>query len=390
MLTFNTGNAGNQGAAASPQADLAPAGSLLGEQGVFLAPGRSSWQIGQLHLLDDRLLFVQPRGVLFDVPLAWLLVVAVERKHYVVVRKPALAVTYRDPRLRDPSTAWFLTPQLGQWVARLNAILGGDSADTAPLACDAAPQAPDGSAEGPALEFGALRGAAAQSPAGGSPASGLQIGSLKPLARAKPATDGRVLRPPPSHTHTGSLPPLTPKMVEKLARELDPSSRAILGYLADASHASIRELADVIGASSDMAVLFCIRQNINPTAQALFKRPILFFVEAQLDQVTGAMVPFAWWLAGRRGRVARPQAAAYELHDEGDRITVLLDMVGADPQTIACRVEGELLVVTAERVAPSNPAAAQAWRTEVTLPRPLAAPPAPRYNNGILMLDLEG
>ena len=119
LLGFTLGNQADKNAGRTAERTGLAAGALLSEQGVYLAPGRSSWQIGQLCLLPNRLVFEQPRAVLFDMPLDWLIDVQVERKHYVVVRKPVMAVTFHDPRLRAPSTAWFLTPMLGQWLARL-------------------------------------------------------------------------------------------------------------------------------------------------------------------------------------------------------------------------------------------------------------------------------
>ena len=119
LLGFTLGDQAEKSAVGQAGRTSFAAGALLSEQGAYLAPGRSSWQIGQLCLLPDRLVFEQPRGVLFDIPLDWLIDVQVERKHYVVVRKPVMAVTFHDPACREPSTAWFLTPMLGQWLARL-------------------------------------------------------------------------------------------------------------------------------------------------------------------------------------------------------------------------------------------------------------------------------
>jgi HSP20 family molecular chaperone IbpA len=206
--------------------------------------------------------------------------------------------------------------------------------------------------------------------------------SPDPFTRPQPAVEGRVLRPPQAHPHTGDRPPLSPQALARLGAQLDPTSRSLLAHLAEVSHAPIRELAAVIGAPSDMAVLFCIRHHINPAAQALLGRPVLFFVEAQLDRVTGQMVPFAWWLAGRRGRAPAPTPAPYELHDEGPTLTVLLELVGADPATIRCTAHGTRLAVTA-----AGPA--QQWHNDIGLPAPVQSTAAgQRFNNGILSLQL--
>ena len=212
--------------------------------------------------------------------------------------------------------------------------------------------------------------------------SGLQIGSLRGGYQPTPAVEGRVLRPPQANVHTGSRPAVTSKALARLGKQLAPAGRAILTHLAENSHASIRELADLIGAGSDMDVLFAIRQNINPTAQALFGRPVLFFVESQLDQVTGEMVAYEWWLSGSRGRSPAARAVEAEVYDEGERIAVVLDLCGAEERSIRCRAEGRRLSVTAE-------GEGRRWCSEVELPASVSpSPAAQQYRNGILSIQL--
>lgn len=382
LLGFKLGNqAGKNGGRMAEMTGLA-AGALLSEQGAYLAPGRSSWQIGQLCLLPDRLVFEQPRGVLFDIPLDWLTDVQVERKHYVVVRKPVMAVTFHDPRLRDPSTAWFLTPMLGQWLARLTRGAGSEWSE------DLAEESKDGSRtqaqcqadyDGPPQVSIQGRDAPARPHVGNS---GLQIGSLRSSDRPAPAVEGRVLRPLQASVHTTSRPAVTPKMLARLGKQLDPAGRAILSYLAENGHATIRELADLIGANSDMDVLFAIRQGINLTAQELLGRPVLFFVESQADQVTGEMVSYAWWLAGSKGRSPAAQAVEAEVYDEGETIAVVIDLCGAEERSIRCRAQGMRLIVTAE-------GDARRWCCEVELPAQVNPTPAVQhYRNGILSIQL--
>lgn len=384
MLGFTLGNQAEKSTGGQVEAagisGLA-AGALLTEQGVYLAPGRSSWQIGQLCLLPDRLVFEQPRGVLFDMPLDWLIDVQLERKHYVVVRKPVMAVTFHDPRLRAPSTAWFLTPMLGQWLARLTQRSGSEWVEELAEASKAAgriqarhyAEYDDGSQMN-------MQERGAPPPRTGS--SGLQIGSLRGADRPAPAVEGRVLRPAQANAHTGSRPPVTAKMLARLAQQLDPAGRAILAYLAENTRASIRELADLVGANSDMDVLYAIRQGINPTAQALLGRPVLVFMESQLDQVTGEMVSYAWWLAGSKGRSPAAHAVEAEVYDEGEIIAVVLDLCGAEEKSIRCRAEDRRLIVTAE-------GAGRKWSSEVQLPAPVdARTAAQQYRNGILSIQL--
>lgn len=382
MLGFTFGDQGGKNAGGLPETagtTGVAAGALLSEQGVYLAPGRSSWQIGQLCLLPDRLVFEQPRGVLFDMPLDWLIGVQVERKHYVVVRKPVMAVTFHDPRLRYPTTAWFLTPMLGQWLARL--AQGEEWAEEPPeepneeAPTQAAPHADYDRAPQVTMKD---RDATARPRAG---SSGLQIGSLRGTDRPAPTVEGRVLRPPHTNAHTSSRPVITPKMLARLEKQLDPAGRAILAFLAEHGHASIRELADLVGANSDMDVLYAIRQSINPTAQALLGRPVLFFVESQLDQMTGEMVSYAWWLAGSKGRSPAAHAVEAEVFDEGEIVTVVLDLYGAEERSIRCRFEGRRLTITAE-------GEGRRWYSEVELPAPVSPRLVQQYRNGILSIQL--
>jgi HSP20 family molecular chaperone IbpA len=377
-LGFTLENQAEKTAGGRPETASLATGALLSEQGVYLAPGRSSWQIGQLCLLPDRLVFAQPRGLLFAMPLDWLLDVQVERKHYVVVRKPVMAVTFHDPRLREPSKAWFLTPMLGQWLARLTQGSGDGLADAWAEKCKppTLPQAEHDDA--PRIS---MKGQDAPTPPRAG-SSGLQIGSLRGGDRPAPAVEGRALRPPQANARTGSRAPVTPKALARLGKQLDPTGRAILAHLAENSHASIRELADLVGAGSDMDVLFAIRQDINPTAQALLRQPILFFVESQLDQETGETVTYEWWLAGSKGRLPAAHVVEAEVYDDGRTIAVVLDLCGAEERSIRCRAEGRRLIVTAE-------GEGRRWYSEVELPAPVSpSPAAQHYRNGILSIQL--
>ena len=105
---------------------------LLAEQGVYLphggvlslSKGRPVWQIGELRLTGERLLFLQPRGVIFDTPLTLITEVATESKRFTVVRKMAMAISYRDPRRGGVGKAWFITPSLGRWLEQLEQVTG--------------------------------------------------------------------------------------------------------------------------------------------------------------------------------------------------------------------------------------------------------------------------
>ncbi|MDI6905062.1 MAG: Hsp20/alpha crystallin family protein [Candidatus Bathyarchaeia archaeon] len=87
----------------------------------------------------------------------------------------------------------------------------------------------------------------------------------------------------------------TGKMIS-LIRSVDEKSRRIITYLLRERHARIRELSDLICASSDMEVLIRIREVINPKAREVIGEPIITFERSKIDSLTGEKIVFNWWL----------------------------------------------------------------------------------------------
>lgn len=81
-----------------------------------------------------------------------------------------------------------------------------------------------------------------------------------------------------------------------LMRAVDGKSRQIITYLLRKRHAGIRELADLICASSDMEVLMRIREIINPKAREAMGEPLITFERSKIDPLTGEKIVFSWWL----------------------------------------------------------------------------------------------
>ena len=239
--------------------------------------------MGQLCLTGDRLRFVQPRGIQFDVPLDWIVSVSMEEKSFVVVRKPAMAVVFQQPRRRVLGTVWFITPLMGQWLKRLTELSEGHA---------------QAATHGP--------------------------GNSTPVPQKPPAANNGHRQPP----H------FTTQQLQLLARKLEPASQDIVWYLSLNRHATIRELADLTGARTHMDVLMRIRQEINPKAEKLLGCPILVFEESKLDPVTGAPYAFCWWLAGTPAPATAPGQPEAELFDEANRITIVVELLGVNEQAI--------------------------------------------------------
>jgi HSP20 family molecular chaperone IbpA len=95
---------------------------LLQSQGGFLPHRSPHWQIGELSLSAQRFAFEQGGRPRFELPLARIAAVAVERRKFVLLRKEVIRLSYAladDERNRQ---AWFITPDLARWLEKLMTI----------------------------------------------------------------------------------------------------------------------------------------------------------------------------------------------------------------------------------------------------------------------------
>lgn len=84
--------------------------------------------------------------------------------------------------------------------------------------------------------------------------------------------------------------------LERFMGHIDEESREIIRYLLRNRYAGIRDLSDLIGASSDNDVLVRIREVINPIAKKSLGREIIEFKQSEIDENSGEKVTFKWWL----------------------------------------------------------------------------------------------
>ncbi len=105
--------------------------------------------------------------------------------------------------------------------------------------------------------------------------------------------------------------------MRKVILQLDPKSRAIIGYLASRRHATIHELALTANFRSHMEVLSLIRKTINPLARRLINRDLLVLKRVARDPVTGELVTYHWW-------IEESLSARAELQESREEVVVFL------------------------------------------------------------------
>jgi len=357
--------------------------ALLRSQGGFIPQWSAAWRLGELFLFADKLAFVQPGKPRFEVALATVTGVAMERRKFILLHKDVVRLTYVLPNQKRPRLAWFITADAGRWFDEIMTLT---KAERAAAAKDAA--------RAPGRADGARRARASRRSDAGRSASG-----------AEPMI-------------------VREDQVEELAATLSPAGARILRHLWERRHADIKELAAVADSRSHMEVLSLLREGINGAAERLFGHPAVEFKERGLDPVSGQVVTFQWWLerAGQPGEAeyddgvvagsgchaeaagpAEPEAGAWsaeaaepapsaldpaepfvEIHDEGETLVVVVMGPGVGAVTArAPRVQGgDTLVVALET---------DDGRRELSVPLPcgvLLAPLTATSANGVASLTV--
>ncbi len=121
--------------------------------------------------------------------------------------------------------------------------------------------------------------------------------------------------------------PIDLAALERLASHLDADAESIVWFLWQQRHATVGELAQHARIPSQMDVLLKIREVINPVAEDVLGFPLLTFVPARTDALTGRNVPNSWWLVGARRtqEQRRPEVTVDTFHEaDGFRILACL------------------------------------------------------------------
>ena len=371
--------------------------ALLRSQGGFIPQWSSAWRLGELFLFAEKLAFAQPGKPRFELALATVTDVAMERRKFILLHKDVVRLTYVLPNQKRPRLAWFITADAGRWFDEIMTLTKAGRAAAAKDAAGA-----------PAASGGASRlsGRAPGRAAGAR-------GASRPPAGPRPARASRVAaRPVP-----GAEPMIVREdQVEELAATLSPAGARILWHLWERRHADIKELAAVADSRSHMEVLTLLREGINGAAERLFGHPAVEFKERGLDLVSGQVVTFQWWMerAGEAAGETEPEAGAWsaeaepepggpapqatgpasaaldpaepfvEIHDEGETLVVVVMGPGVGAETVrAPQVQGGDTLAVALQT--------DAGRRELRVPLPcgvLAAPLTATSANGVASLTL--
>ena len=170
----------------------------------------------------------------------------------------------------------------------------------------------------------------------------------------------------------------------RVMQELDWQGRGIVSHLWEARHATIDELAELMGAPTHMDVLLKIRGDINPTAERIAGSPILAFRRSGVDPLTGEKVPFSWWVIGAARAAAEARTGVLvDVFDEGDRIDVVAELVGVREEDLVLTVARDTLTLHAE--GPEGK-----YHEEIVLPAEVRVDTLTRtYTNNVLAVSLE-
>jgi HSP20 family molecular chaperone IbpA len=315
---------------------------LLRSQGCFLPPRGSHWRIGELSLSTQCFAFNQGGRSRFELPLARITALAVERRNFILLRKEVIRLSYALADEERSRQAWFITPDLGRWLEELMTITN--------------------TREG--------------------------LGQPTDVCGRSAHSSSALLRPMFARAREGGAVRVREDHVRELGAAVGPLGARVLWHLWQRRHADIAELADLVDAPTHMDVLTLLREGINEPARRLLGGPVLIFKERALDQNSGRNVCFHWWLE-RAEEASEPAPDALdsteplvEIHDEGEALLVAVILPGSKAETPRVEVGGERLLLAAEMV--DGP-----FEFAVTLPCAVLATPAEVvFRNGVLSLWL--
>ncbi len=139
----------------------------------------------------------------------------------------------------------------------------------------------------------------------------------------------------------------TLKKLDVLLDALDDKSRDITIYLLKERHAGIRQLTNLICASSDMEVLIKIREIINPESQKIIGRPIIAFLRSKIDLLTGEKIMFNWWADEDLSGSTQTEELV-DVIDEKNLLRVVVELPSKEKK-INLRLDESTLIISGQK-----------------------------------------
>ena len=163
--------------------------------------------------------------------------------------------------------------------------------------------------------------------------------------------------------------------MNSLVKAVDEKSRQIITHLSRGRHAGIRELADLICASSDMEVLIRIREVINPKAIEVIGEPIITFERSKIDPLTGEKIVFSWWL-NEELMDSEYDNGLLDIFDEKNVLRVVA-FLPPQEENVEIEVKDDLLIISGKE-----------YYREIPLFCPVEKKVRKTINNGVLEVKL--
>lgn len=92
---------------------------ILYSQGGFKNPMTSGWKLGHHYLTNQRLLFFQPTGMTFEIPISRIFNITVERHKFVLKAKEVICLSYHHARNGRTSKLWIIMNNLEAWRRKI-------------------------------------------------------------------------------------------------------------------------------------------------------------------------------------------------------------------------------------------------------------------------------
>jgi len=165
------------------------------------------------------------------------------------------------------------------------------------------------------------------------------------------------------------------RKMNNLMKAVDEKSRHIITYLLRERHAGIRNLADLICASSDMEVLIRITEVINPKAREIIGEPIITFERSKIDSSTGEKVVFSWWLKEELDNIVY-DGELLDIFDDKNVLRVIATLP-LQEKSVEVKVKDDVLIISGNQ-----------YHREVPLFYPVEEMVSKTLNNGVLEVKL--